>query len=335
VNTKQYDGGVTPVKKHSRQVIAAILLALSHAATCSAGSYPDGPVRIIIPFAAGGFTDVGARVVAQQLTIMLGQSFITENMPGAGSTIGTEYVAKSKPDGYTLVMLSTNNVTSNLLYKNLAYDPIKSFTPIAEFADTPYVFVVNSTLAAHTVKEFIALAKAKPHTINFASSGNGSTQHLMGALFASRTGAPITHVPYRGSAQAMQDLAAGFVQSSFAAVSNALPQIRSGKIRALAVTSIKRAAQLPDVPTLEEAGVPNYHSSVWLALAGPAGMPKDVVARLNAAVTKIMAMPDSIKTLAAVGVDARSSTPDQLEKVMVDDAALWGKVIKDVNIKVD
>lgn len=315
------------------RMFLAIGTALSFSAACWAGSYPEKPVRVIVPFAAGGFTDVGARVVAQQLTTLLGKPFIVENMPGAGAVRGTEYVAKAAPDGYTLVMLSTTNVTSNYFYKNLKYDPIKSFTPIIEFADAPYVFVVNAKLPVHTVQEFVALAKSKPDTINYASSGVGSSQHLMGALFASKTGAPISHVPYSGSALAMQDLAGGFVQGSFAALSNALPQIQAGKIRALAIISSKRAPQLPDVPTMEQAGIPDYHSSVWLALAGPAGMPKDVVDRLNVAVTKIMEMPKSIKALASVGVNARTSTPEQLEYDMVHDAQLWGKVIKDAHIQ--
>jgi tripartite-type tricarboxylate transporter receptor subunit TctC len=319
----------------AHRMFAATVFALSFGAVCRAGSYPDKPVRIVVPFAAGGYTDVVARIVAQQLTIMLGQSFITENRPGAGSTIGTDYVAKSAPDGYTLAIISTNHVTSNLLYKNLSYDPIKSFTPISELADAPYVMLVNSALPAHTVSEFIALAKSKPNTINYSSSGNGSTQHLLGALFVSMTGAPLKHVPYRGSAQAMQDLAAGFVQASFAAVSNGLPQIRAGKIRALAVTSAKRSPQLPDVPTLEQAGVTGYHSSVWLALIGPAGMPRDVVTRLNGAVAKIMAMPESVKTLASVGVEVRPSTPAGLKKTMIEEAALWGKVVRDIHVQVE
>jgi tripartite-type tricarboxylate transporter receptor subunit TctC len=319
----------------ARRMFAASVFAMSFGAACHADTYPDKPVRIVVPFAAGGYTDVVSRIVAQQLTIMMGQSFITENRPGAGSTIGTDFVSKSAPDGYTLAIISTNHVTSNLLYKNLSYDPIKSFTPISELADAPYVLLVNSTLPAHTVKEFIALAKAKPDTINYSSSGNGSTQHLLGALFVSMTGAPLKHVPYRGSAQAMQDLAAGFVQSSFAAVSNGLAQVRSGKIRALAVTSAERSAQLPDVPTMEQAGVPGYRSSVWLALIGPAGMKEDIVAKLNTAVGKIMAMPESIKTLASVGVEVRPSTPDQLQKTMVAEAALWGKVVRDSHVRVE
>lgn len=307
------------------------MLAVSSGAALAA-SYPDKPVRLIIPFAAGGFTDVVARVLAQQLTILLGQSFITENRPGAGSTIGTDFVAKSAPDGYTLVLLSSNNVTSDLLYKNLPYDPVKGFSPIAKVADAPYVLLVNSTLPVHNVKELVALAKGKPNTINYASSGNGSSQHLMGALFVSLTGAPMVHVPYRGSAQAMQDLSAGFVQSSFAAVSNGLAPVRAGKIRALAIAGPKRTSLLPDVPTLEEAGVPGFTSTIWLALAGPAGMPKDVVDRLHDAVVTAMNKPESKQALEGVGVDVSLSTPDEMQTLMVDDAKLWGKVIKDANV---
>jgi tripartite-type tricarboxylate transporter receptor subunit TctC len=326
--------GRLALRRHSaflRRCAAAAALA-GCCGTVMASGYPDKPVRVIVPFAAGGFTDVVARVLTQQLTASLGQSFITENRPGAGSTIGTDFVAKSAPDGYTLVMLSSNNVTSDLLYKNLPYNPIKDFTPIAMMADAPYVLAVNAEVPAHNVKELVALAKSKPNTINYASSGNGSSQHLMGALFVSLTGAPMVHVPYRGSAQAMQDLAAGFVQTSFAAVSNALAQIRAGKLRALAIAGPRRSPQLPDVPTMEEAGVPGYKATIWLALAGPANMPKDVVARLNAEVAKAMNKPEAKSALAAVGVDVSLSTPDEMERIMVDDARLWGKVINDARI---
>lgn len=317
------------------RVATAAAAAAAFAACCGAANaagYPDKPVRVIVPFAAGGFTDVVARVLTQQLSTSMKQSFITENRPGAGSTIGTDFVAKSAPDGYTLIMLSSNNVTSDLLYKNLPYDPVKDFTPIAKMADAPYVLVVNAKLPVHDVKELVALAKSKPNTINYASSGNGSSQHLMGALFVSSTGAPMVHVPYRGSAQAMQDLAAGFVQTSFAAVSNGLAQIRAGKLRALAIAGPRRSPQLPDVPTMEEAGVPGYKATIWLALAGPAGMPKDVVARLHDEVVKAMSKPEAKAALEAVGVDVSLSTPEELRKVMVDDAQLWGKVIKGAHI---
>src|ERR1700716_2095066 len=203
-----------------KSAVLGILLSAS-VASIFAQSYPNKPVKIVVPFAPGGFTDVVARIIGQKLSVAMGQSFIIENKAGAGSTIGTDYVAKSSPDGYTLVMVSTTHVISPWLYKDMPYDPIKSFAVIGKLVDSPYVLLVNSKVPVNNVKEFIALAKAHPDTIHYASSGNGSSQHLMGGLFVSMTGAPLKHIPYRGSGTAAQDLVAGIVESSFAGVPNA------------------------------------------------------------------------------------------------------------------
>ncbi|AZG09443.1 tripartite tricarboxylate transporter substrate binding protein [Pigmentiphaga sp. H8] len=313
---------------------AAPLLALSlHAG--AAETYPERPVKVIVPFEPGGFTDVVARVVTQQLSSALGQSFIVENKPGAGSTIGTDFVAKAAPDGYTLEIVSTNHVTSHRLYKNLDYDPIKSFTPIAKLADSPYVLFVNTKLPVQSVQELITLSKSNGSHLRYASSGNGSTQHLMGALFLAKSGAKLEHVPYRGSGGAMKDLAAGFVETSFAAVSNGLPHVKSGKIKALGVTSTRRNAQLPDVPSLAEAGVPDYDAVVWLALLGPAGMPRNIVARLNEAVRAGLSKPEAREALAGAGVDVAMSTPEELAQYMAQENRMWGDVIRGLDIRID
>jgi tripartite-type tricarboxylate transporter receptor subunit TctC len=311
---------------------AAATMCLAPLAGMAQTAYPDRPVKLIVPFAPGGFTDVSARILAHKLSESMGQQFIVENKPGAGSTIGTEYVAKSAPDGYTLLMISSTHVISPWLYKNLRYDPVKSFAPVSKIGDSAYVLLVNPKVPARTVQEYVALAKAKPDSIRFSSSGNGSSQHLMGGLFAALTGAPIKHVPYRGSSGAMTDLVSGVVESSFAAVPNALPQLSAGRVRALAVTTGKRAPQLPDVPTMQEAGVPGYDASVWLALLAPAGTPPDIVKRLNAEVTKTLGEPETKKALSDVGVEASASTPEQMTTLLGDELTRWGKIVKEAKL---
>ena len=320
-----------------RLVAGAVLTALaaSLSVPIAAQTYPSKPVRLIVPFAPGGFTDVVARILGQRLSVSMGQQFIIENKAGAGSTIGTDFVAKSAPDGYTLVMISTTHVISPWIYKSMPYDPIKSVVPVTKLVDSPYVLLVNPKVPARNVQEFIALAKASPDTLRYASSGNGSSQHLMGGLFASLTGTKLQHVPYRGSSGAATDLVAGVVESSFAGVPNALAQVPAGRLRALAVTTAKRIPQLPDVPTLQEAGVPGYEASVWLALLAPAGTPRDIVNRLNAEVAKLMESGETRKALYEAGVEVSLSTPDALGEYMVKEMERWGKVVKDTGTKLE
>ncbi|QKO21598.1 tripartite tricarboxylate transporter substrate binding protein [Rhodoferax sp. BAB1] len=322
------------LKTNFRRLFLASVLGLS-AFGAAAQNYPNRPVKIIVPFGAGGFTDVVARIVGQKLGAAMGGSFVIENKPGAGSTIGADMVAKAAPDGYTLVMISSTHTISPSIYKSIPYDPIKSFTPISKLVDSAYVLVVNpNKVAATNVKDFIALAKAKPDVLHYASSGNGSTQHLMGGLFVSMTGAQLKHVPYRGSNGAMTDLIAGVVDSSFAGITNALPHLATGKLKALAVTTATRAPQMPDVPTLQEAGVAGYDASNWLALLGPAGMPKEIVQRLNSEIAKLMAQPDTQKALFDAGVQVGLSTPEGLTQLMQGDMVKWAKIVKDAGIEI-
>jgi tripartite-type tricarboxylate transporter receptor subunit TctC len=320
-----------------RLVAGAVLTALAASLTVpvAAQTFPSKPVRLIVPFAPGGFTDVVARILGQRLSVSMGQQFVIENKAGAGSTIGTDFVAKAAPDGYTLVMVSTTHVISPWIYKSMPYDPIKGFVPVTKLVDSPYVLLVNPKVPARNVQEFIALAKASPDTIRYASSGNGSSQHLMGGLFASLTGTKLQHVPYRGSSGAATDLVAGVVESSFAGVPNALAQVPAGRLRALAVTTTKRIPQLPDVPTLQEAGVPGYEASVWLALLAPAGTPRDIVNRLNAEVAKLMESADTRKALYEAGVEVSLSTPEALGEYMVKEMERWGKVVRDTGTKLE
>jgi tripartite-type tricarboxylate transporter receptor subunit TctC len=232
-------------------------------------------------------------------------------------------------------MVSTTHVISPWIYKTMPYDPIKGFTVISKLVDSPYVLLINPKVPARNVQEFVALAKAAPDTVHYASSGNGSSQHLMGGLFVSMTGAPLKHVPYRGSNGAATDLVAGVVESSFAGVPNALSQVPQGRLKALAVTTAKRIPQLPDVPTMQEAGVPGYEASVWLALLGPAGMPRDVVSRLNVEVAKVLDAPDTRKALYDAGVEPTPSTPEAMADYMNREMDRWGKAVKDIGIKIE
>ena len=322
------------MKKLAKSLIAAALCAASLGAV-HAQSYPNKPVKLIVPFAPGGFTDVVARILGQRLSTAMGQQFVIENKAGAGSIIGTDFVAKSAPDGYTLVMISTTHVISPWIYKTVPYDPLKSFVAVTKLVDSPYVLLVNPKVAARNVQEFVALAKAAPNTIHYASSGNGSSQHLMGGLFVSMAGAPLKHVPYKGSGAAANDLVAGIVESSFAGVPNALAQVPQGRLKALAVTTAKRIPQLPDVPTLQEAGVPGYEASVWLALLAPAGTPRDIVNKLNSEIGKLMSSPDTRKALYDAGVEVSPSTPEAMTEYMAQEMVRWGKVVKETGIKLE
>jgi tripartite-type tricarboxylate transporter receptor subunit TctC len=313
--------------------VALLSFVLGGTATAAlAQAYPNKPIKLIVPFAPGGFTDVVARILGQKLSVSLGQPFVIENKAGAGSTIGTDFVAKAAPDGYTLVMVSTTHVISPAIYPKLPYDPIKSFTPVGKLVDSAYVLLVNPKVPANNVAEFIALAKASPDKIHYASSGNGSAQHLMGGMFGAMTGVKMKHVPYKGSGGAANDLVAGVVESSFAGVPNAMAQVPAGRLKALAVTTSKRIPQLPDVPTMQEAGVPGYNASVWLGLLAPAGTPRDVVMKLNAEIAKVLNAADTKKELYAAGVEADISSPEALNTLMVQELDRWGKVIKDAGI---
>ena len=313
--------------------IAAILALAFFAAAALAEDYPSHPIKIIVPFGPGGFTDVVARILQKQLGESIGQPIVIENRSGAGSTIGTALVAKAEPDGYTLAMISTTHVISPHLYRQMQYDPIKDFTPITKLGEGPYVLVVHPSLGVGSVAELIAKAKANPGKIDFASSGNGSSQHLVGALFQTMAGVKLNHVPYKGSSTAMNDVIAGTVKLSFVGMPNALANL--SRLRALAVTTLKRSPDLPDVPTLDEAGVKGFDATIWLALLGPAGMPRDVVAKLNAEVAKALSTPESRKLMRSAGVDVATSTPEELGALMQSELDRWGKVVKETGATVN
>ena len=319
--------------KNSCAVI--LLIACSIFNTAFADLYPNKPIHLVVPFAPSGFTDIVARVLGQKLSQSLNQQIVIENKAGAGSTIGTDFVAKSAPDGYTLVMISTTHTITPFIYKKIPYDPIKSFSPISKLADSAYILVVNSGLPIYSVKDYINASKTNPNSIRYASSGNGSSQHLMGGLFASMTGIKIQHVPYKGSSNALTDLISGVVESSFAGTSNVLQQIQNGKLRALGVTTAKRIPQLPDNPTIQEAGLPGYDASVWLALLAPKDTPKAIIDKLNYEVNLGLNSLDVKKTLYDAGIDVSTSTPDNLSIYMTKELDRWGHVVKDAGISLE
>ena len=316
---------------------AALLAAAAALAapTAFAQPYPSKPIKVIVPFAPGGFTDVAARILQKELGPVIGQPVIVENKPGAGSTIGTAEVAHAAPDGYTIVMVSTTHVISPHLYKQMPYDALKDFTPVMRIAEGPYVLVEHPSLGAKDVKDLIAMSKSKPEGIYFASSGNGSSQHLVGALFISMTGAKLNHVPYKGSNQAMADVLGGIVPLSFVGVPNALPNLANGKLKALGVTTKKRYSELPDVPTLDEAGVKGYDATIWLGILAPPATPRDIVQKLNAAITKTLSSPDAQKLMASAGVDVATSSPEEFAQLMQAEYDRWGKVVKQTGATVN
>ena len=322
--------------KQALRIAAAIALAAAAAlAQAQVPAWPSRPVKLVVPFSPGGFTDVVARILGQKLSESLGQPVIIENKPGAGSTIGSDYVAKSKPDGYTLVMVSTTQVSSPWLYKSMPYDVFKDFTPVMKLVEGPYVMIANPKLPAKSVAELLALAKAQPGKLDYASSGNGSAQHLVGAMFASMGGVQLNHVPYKGSGQAMQDIVGGQVQLGFVGMPNALPYLPSGRLRALAVTTRKRSPDLPDVPTMDEAGIKGYDATIWLGLLAPAGLPRDIVMRLNSEISKVLSSPETRKTILSAGVEVSLSSPEEFAALLRSEYDKWGKVVRDTGATIN
>ncbi|HWV88739.1 MAG TPA: tripartite tricarboxylate transporter substrate binding protein [Burkholderiales bacterium] len=316
------------------KIVFAVLLLVSFGVV--AQQYPARPVRIVVPLSPGGFADTPARMLAPRLSEQFGRQFFVENKPGAGGTIGWDFAAKSAPDGHTLVITGTTHLITAHLYKNLAYDVFKDFTHIAMLASGPYVLVVNpQKVPAGSVKELIAMAKAKPGDIDFASSGNGSSQHLVGALFNSMTGTQLNHVPYKGSGPAMQDLLGGQVGVSFAGVPNVLSHVRSGRLKALGVTTEKRWSELPNVPTLAEAGIPGYEANLWLSISGPANMPAEIVQRLNAEIAKALRDPELQANFRSGGVDATAMTPPDLLALTRAEYEKWGRVVRETGATVN
>ena len=319
-----------------RRSVLIVCGALMLGGSAMAQTYPSRPVKIVVPFPAGGSTDIVARVLAQKLTERNGQSFFVENRGGAGGNIGAEAVASSEPDGYTLLLTAPPPLTINAaLYKDMRYDPSGAFAPVALIASVPIVLVVHPSLGINSVQELIARAKAKPGTVFFGSSGNGSTNHLAGELLKSMTGIDIVHVPYKGAAPAMNDLVAGHIPMMFDNIPAVLPQVRAKTINAIAVAGSRRASALPDVPTVAESGVPGFEASAWFGLVAPAKTPAPILAKLESDVETVLKMPDVQKRFDELGAEPGAVSGANFGKFLANETTKWTKIIRESGAKVD
>lgn len=311
------------------------LLLFAAVQTVTAQTFPSRPVKIVIGFTPGGGVDINARLLAAELTKILGQSVIVENKPGAGTNIGAEFVAKSAPDGYTLFFNSPSMAINMSLYKSPGYDIQKDFVPVSVFSDSTNILVVPASLPVKTPKELVALARDKPGTLNFSSAGSGSTQHLAGELFKLRTGTQMVHVPYRGSAPSIAALLSAEVQLSFVNPLAIGPHVKSGRLRALAVAGPKRAGLLPDVPTMKEAGIEGIEVPLWFGLLAPRGTPREIVATLAAGVARAAKDPETRKRLEEQGGEPVGGTPEEFAALLREEVTKWAEVVKVSGAKAD
>jgi tripartite-type tricarboxylate transporter receptor subunit TctC len=311
------------------RMLSIPVLVLLLAATATAQTYPSRPVRIVIPLSPGGTTDVPGRIIAQKLSESLGQNFFVENRAGAGGTIGADFVAKARPDGYTLLLTASPFVIAPHVYKKMPYDALADFAPVVRIATGAYVLVVHPSLGVNSVKELIEAAKKEPGKIDFASSGNGSAQHLVSELFMYMAGIKLNHVPYKGSGPAQNDLMAGIIKVSFVGTPIAIPHMKSGKLKPLGVSTAKRSPEMPDVPTVAEAGVPGYEAIVWIGLLAPAGTPREIVVKLNGDIAKLIRTEEVRKLIGPTGMEPDPDTPEQFAAYLKADFDKWGKVVRD------
>ena len=317
------------------QAAAALLLAAFATAT-SAQSWPSAkPITLVVPFPAGGTTDVLARALGEKLGTALGQTIIVESKPGAGATLGADYVAKSKPDGYTLLMGAIHHTIAPAVFKKVPYDLQKDFAPITTVALVPNVLVVNASNPAKNVADLVAQAKAKPNQLNYGSNGNGTAQHLIGTQFENLNGIEITHIPYKGSGPLVTDLIGGQVTMSFDTVTPVLQHIKGGRLKALAVTTGKRSSALPDVPTLAEAGLKGFDIGTWFGVLAPAATPKDITARLSAEMVKVIHSPEFRKRMDEIGAEPIGNTPEQMGKQIHDDMEKFARIVKDAKVVIE
>ena len=310
------------------KLVAAFCVLLAAALAAQARAFPDKPVRLVVPYAAGGSTDVISRTLGQKLSEMWGQPVVIDNRPGASTIIGTDIVAKSAPDGYTLLVTTASFTIVPSLFDKLPYDSAKDFQPITLINTTPLVLVVNPSVPARSVQELIALARARPGALNFGSAGSGGSNHLAGELFNAMAGVKMVHVPYKGNAPALNDLVGGHVDLVFNGLTSAIPLIRAGKLRPLAMTSLARAGALPEIPTLDELGMKGFQAVGWNGLSAPARTPKEVIARISADVLKVIRSPELIERLKLEGSDPVGNSPQQFAAFLREETARWSEVIK-------
>lgn len=314
---------------------AAVCAGALGFSTAATAAYPEQSIRMVVGFSAGGTTDVVARIIGKEIGDALGQPVVVENRPGAGSNIATEMVARAEPDGYTIYMVAVTSAINQTLYKNLDFDLVKDFAPVALAVRVPNVLVVNPEVPVKTVQELVDYAKANPGKLNFASSGSGTSIHMAGELFKQRAGIEVTHIPYKGSAPALTDLIGGQVQYMFDNMPSAWPHVEGGKLRALAVTTAERSETAPDLPTMQEAGFDNFDVSSWFGVIAPAGTPDEVVNKLNEAILAALAKPDVRARLAKLGAVPAKTTPAQFGDFIKSEVESWATVVKASGATVD
>jgi len=319
-----------------RYAIALVaVFGFVNALPAQAQQYPAKPIRLIVPFVAGGSADVLSRVLAQRLTQQYGQQVVVENRPGSGGHVGAEAAARAAPDGYTIVFGTIGIHAAYTIYSKLNYDPSRDLQPVSMYADVPNILVVHPSVPVKNVKEFIALAKSNPGRLNFGTAGSGSSTHMAGEWFKLYTGVNLTHVPYKGSAQAMQDLLGGQIELMFENLPTAIAQVRAGKIRSLGMTSRERSPSMPEVPTLDETGVPGFEATAWFTIAAPAKVPADIIRKLNADMNAFLKAPEMQQRWIDMGVVPLGGSPADAEKFFVVEREKWGKVIKAAGIRGD
>ncbi len=316
--------------------LATAAATLVFAAAAYSQTYPIKPIRIIVPFPPGGATDVLARTVGPRMSETFAQQVIVENRSGATGNIGAELAAKAAPDGYTLVVGQASNIAINItLMGRLPYDPVKDFTPLTLLASTPNVLVIHPSLPVRSVKDLIALAKSKPGQLNYATSGNGSPGHFSAELLKKMAGIDMVHIPYKGASPALIDVVGGHASLYFTAMLSAQPFVKSGRLRVIAQTSAKRSPSLPDLPTIAEAGYPDYDITSWWGMLGPAGLPRDIANKLHAEIVRIIATPDVKERLNGLGADAVTNTPEQFTAYIKAEIAKWARIIKETGVKAE
>jgi len=317
-----------------RHLVVALAVALC-GSSAFAQAWPSKPISLVVPFPPGGTTDVLARALSEKLTQSLGQTVIVENKPGAGATLGADYVVKSKPDGYTLLVGAVHHTIASSVYKKLPYDFQKDLAPITTIALVPNVLVVNASTPVKTVADLVKLAKAEPGKLTYGSNGNGTAQHLIGTQFQNLTGTEINHIPYKGSGPLASDLIGGQITMSFDTITPVLPHIKAGKLRPLAVTTAKRSSALPDVPTLEEAGLKGFNIGTWFGVLAPAATPKDIVARLNTEMVKVIQSPEFRKRMEEIGAEPIGNSADQMAQQIKGETEKFAKLVKDAKVTIE
>jgi tripartite-type tricarboxylate transporter receptor subunit TctC len=321
--------------KRTLPLLAALAATVWHGQSTAQPAYPAKPIRIISPFAAGGGNDAFLRTLAPKLTENLKQQIIIDTRAGANGIVGTEMAARAAPDGYTLVLIPSNHTINATLYAKLPYDSIKDFTPVSLAGSSPLVFAVHPSLPVKNVKEMVAFAKARPGQLTYGSAGVGSSGHLAGVLFDSLAGTSMTHIPYKGMSIAITDLIGGQVSTTFGTSLSVVPQVRNGRLRALATTGAARMLALPDVPTVAESGVRGYEAGLWYGFVGPARIPPEIVRRLNTEIVAVLALPEIRERLLSQGVEAHPTTPEEFARLLVSDIARWAVVLKRAGLRAE